>query len=120
MKKVLPGAAVLAAIAVMAAAPAQAAGPVCLSTRNMESTTPEKDGTAILFKMRDGSVWRNELHGRCPDLKFNGFVWTVRNPDATVCENENALTVIRSGEVCLLGKFTQITPPRGMTKKQNM
>ncbi len=117
MKKILPGAAVLAAIAMMAAAPAQAAGPFCLSTRNFESTEAHHNGGAIDFKMRDGSVWRNELRGRCPDLKFNGFIWTVRNPDATVCENENALTVIRSGETCALGKFTQIKPPRSKQKK---
>jgi hypothetical protein len=118
MKKVLPGAAVLAAMVVMAAAPAQAAGKICLSTRDMRDTTPQDDGKAIVFTMKDGSTWRNELHGRCPDLKFNGFVWTVRNPNATVCENENALTVIRSGEVCTLGKFTQIKPSRSEQKNQ--
>jgi hypothetical protein len=117
MKKVLSGAAVLAAITVMAAIPAYAAGPICLSTRNINSTTPQDDGKAIVFNMKDGSAWRNELHGRCPDLKFNGFVWAVQNPGATVCENENALTVIRSGEVCVLGKFTQVKQSRSKQKE---
>ena len=84
----------------------------------MRDTTPQNDGRAIVFTMKDGSQWRNTLIGRCPDLKFNGFVWAVRNPGATVCENENALTVIRSGETCVLGKFTQIRPPRSEQKKQ--
>ena len=105
----------VAALATMAAlsAPAQAAGHICIPTRNIESSTPQEDGAAILFKMRDGSVWRNDLNGRCPDLKFNGFVWAVRNPGETVCEHEQTLRVLRSGEICSLGKFTQIAPPRG-------
>jgi hypothetical protein len=114
MKKVLSGAAVLAAlITVTAVMPAEAAGKVCLQTRNMRDTTPAPDGTAITFKMNDGSVWRNDLKGRCPDLKFNGFAWTVRNPGGTVCDDEQVIEVIRSGEICVLGKFTQITPARG-------
>ena len=39
---------------------------VCLSTRDIKDTAPQKDGTAILFTMKDGSVWRNDLKGRCP------------------------------------------------------
>lgn len=94
-------------------APAQAAGRICISTRDIESSSPRDDGAAINFKMRNGSVWRNDLRGRCPDLKYNGFVWTVRNPGGTVCENEETIRVLRSGEICALGKFTQITPARG-------
>lgn len=119
MKKLLLSAAVLAAMAVMAAAPAQAAGKVCLSTRDIRSTKAQDNGRAILFTMNNGAQWRNTLIGRCPDLEYNGFIWAVRNPGATVCENENALTVIRSGETCVLGKFTQIKPARSEQKKQN-
>jgi hypothetical protein len=113
MKKVLSGAAILAGLMTIATAmPADAADKVCLQTRNMKDTTPAPDGSAITFKMNDGSVWRNDLKGRCPDLKFNGFAWTVRNPGGTVCENEETIRVIRSGEICVLGKFTQIEPSR--------
>jgi hypothetical protein len=116
MKKVISGAALLAALmTVTAVMPAEAAGKVCLQTRNMRDTTPKDDGTAITFKMNDGSVWRNDLKGRCPDLKFNGFAWTIRNPSGTVCDNEEIIKVIRSGEICALGKFTQIAPARGKT-----
>ena len=93
-------------------APAHAAPNICLSTRDMTSSTSQKDGAAILFRMRDGSVWRNDLLGRCPDLNFYGFAWTVRNPDETVCENEQTFRVLQSGEICTLGKFTQVSPPR--------
>ena len=102
-------------VAVMAAVilvgTAQAA-PICLRTRDMLQTQPADDGASINFTMRDGSVWRNDLHGRCPDLRFDGFAWTVRNPDQTVCEDMQSLRVLRSGQVCMLGKFTQIAPSR--------
>ena len=116
MKRVISGAALLAALlTVTAVMPAEAAGKICLSTRNMRETTPQNDGAAITFKMNDGSVWRNDLRGRCPDLKFNGFSWTIRNPGGTVCENEEIIKVIKSGEICGLGKFTQVAPARGKT-----
>jgi hypothetical protein len=85
--------------------------PICLSTRNIANTSPAPDGTAITFRMTDGSVWRNDLRGRCPDLKWDGFSWTSANPMAQVCENEQTLKLMHTGEVCGLGKFTQLAPP---------
>ena len=115
MSKLLFG--MVTAISLLAvSAPVMAAGNICISTRDVVNSKPKDDGSAIDFHMRDGSVWRNDLHGRCPDLKFNGFVWTVRNPDGSVCENEQTFRVLQSGEVCKLGKFTQVTPPRSMQK----
>lgn len=103
----------MAALAPIMLAGAAGAAPICLRTQDMMETQPAKDGASITFKMRDGSVWRNDLHGRCPDLAFDtGFVWTVRNGDGTVCENEESLRVLRSAEICLLGKFTQLKPSR--------
>ena len=99
------------------AAPALAAGNICISTFDIVSSTPKDDGSAIDFHMRDGSVWHNDLTGRCPDLKFNGYVWNIRNPNQSVCEHEQSLRVMRSGEVCVLGKFTQIKPPRSKMEK---
>ena len=57
MKKVMSGAALLAALlTVTTIIPAEAAGKICLSTRDMRNTTPKDDGTAITFNMNDGSV----------------------------------------------------------------
>jgi hypothetical protein len=50
------------------------------------------------------------LQGGCPDLDFNGFQWTVRNPDNTVCDGEQSLQVLQSGQICQLGKFEKVTP----------
>src|SRR6201996_9201593 len=91
------------------AQPAKA--PICLSPRNIANPSPSPDGTAITFRMTDGSVWRNDLRGRCPDLKWDGFSWTSANPMAQVCENEQTLRLMHTGEVCGLGKFTQLAPP---------
>lgn len=106
-----------AACLIAAAAPALAAGSVCISTRDIQNSKPKDDGTAITFTMKDGSVWRNDLNGRCPDLKFNGFVWTIRNPGDTVCENEQTIRVLQSGEICQLGKFTLEKPARSKMEK---
>ena len=103
----------MAAMAVTILTGAAQAAPICLRTQDMVGTVPQKGGASIIFKMRDGSTWRNDLHGRCPDLWFDtGFAWTVRNGDGTVCENEDSLHVLRLAEVCILGKFTQLTPTR--------
>lgn len=109
----------IAAFAAAMFAGAVHAAPVCLRTQDMLETRPAKDGASILFKMRDGSAWRNDLHGRCPDLWFDtGFVWTVKNGDGTVCENQNSLRVLRSAQVCILGKFTQLAPSRSEQRFQ--
>jgi hypothetical protein len=97
---------------VMAVAPALAAGSICLSTRDIRDTDVQKDGTAILFTMKDGSVWRNDLKGRCPDMRWDGFSYSTSNPLESICENEQTLRAFRTGEICSLGKFTQVAPPR--------
>ena len=107
MQKLLYAATLLAAGIV----PVQAAN-MCISTRDIVSSQAQDDGKAILFKMRDGSELRNDLQGACPDLKFDGFEWTVRDPAQQVCEHQQSLRVLRSGQVCVLGKFTQTKAPK--------
>jgi hypothetical protein len=76
---------------------------MCVQSRDILSTD-SKDGKLMTFKMRDGSVLVNHLQGICSDLKFEGFVWVLRGND-DICENQQTLKVIRSGQTCLLGKF---------------
>ena len=84
---------------------------VCINVRNIASSTPNKDGSAITFTMRDGKVWRNDLQGKCPDLRFEGFSWAL--PIGTdVCEREQSIRVIQSPQICMLGKFTDVTPSK--------
>ena len=111
MRRILSGV-ILAGVATMALAVQPAAAGVCLNVKSIKNSEVAKDGTSITFEMKDGKIWRNELAGTCPDAWFNGFAWTVHAD--TVCDNEPGLTVINSGQICKLGKFTAMTPaPRG-------
>ena len=92
-------------------APALAAPAVCIDTRMIKDSKAEKGGGALLFTMRDGTHYRNQLTSKCPDLDYNGYVWTIRNPDNTVCDNQETIRVIQSGEICQLGKFTKVPAP---------
>jgi hypothetical protein len=102
--------ALLAASLLFGVTPALADPSVCINTRDIMSQKVENRGASILFKMRDGTQWRNTLKGACPDLVFEGYVWVVRNPDSSVCENEQSMRLLKSGEICMLGKFTKMTP----------
>src|SRR5882724_10908924 len=94
---------ILAAMALLAIAASPAAANMCVKSRDIQSTD-SKDGKLLTFKMRDGRVLVNHLQGICSDLRFEGFVWTIHGPDE-VCENQQSLKVLRSGQTCLLGKF---------------
>jgi hypothetical protein len=84
---------------------------VCIDSRNIVSSK-STDGKTMVFKMRDGSTLVNHLQGSCPDLKFNGFAWTLRSGDTMVCENAQTLRVIQSPEICTLGKFDPPVMPK--------
>ncbi len=101
----------LVAAGVLATAPAWAQK-TCLNSRDIVSSN-SKDGKTMTFKMRDGKTYVNHLHGVCSDLRFNGFVWVLHSGDTQVCENEQSLRVIQSGQVCTLGKFDPPTMPKG-------
>src|SRR5471032_1050120 len=95
--------ATLLLVAAAAAASPASAAPMCVPTRDIVSTD-SKDGKLLTFKMRDGRVLVNHLQGICSDLRFEGFAWTLHGTD-DICENQQSLKVLRSGQVCLLGKF---------------
>jgi len=80
----------------------------CVRTRDIESSD-SKDGKTLVFKMRGGSTLVNHLRGVCPGLKYDGFIWVIRGGNDEVCENQQSLQVLRSGEICMLGSFDQPT-----------
>ena len=98
---------ILAALALLAIAASPAAANMCVKSRDIQSTD-SKDGKLITFKMRDGRVLVNHLQGICSDLRFEGFVWVLRGGDEDICENQQSLQVLRSGQTCLLGKFDMV------------
>jgi len=82
---------------------------VCINVQDIVDTTPNRDGTAITFKMRGGKVWENKLLSPCPQLRYYGFSWVLPGP-TQVCDRQQSIRVIQSGEVCELGDFTDVTP----------
>ena len=93
------------ALTVIAASPA--AANICVRSREIQSTD-SKDGKLMTFKMKDGSVLVNHLQGICSDLRFEGFTWVLRSGDENICENQQTLRVLRSGQICILGKFDMV------------
>lgn len=100
---------------VLAAAVATPALALCVSNQDIVNTTPSDDGKRITFKMRDGRVLVNHLQGVCSDLRFNGFAWVLRGTNQ-ICENQQSLRVLQSGQICMLGRFEDKTPPKAPSK----
>jgi hypothetical protein len=102
---------VLALACSATAALAQPAGKgTCLRTIDIDHTKTPDDRT-ILFTMKNGAVYQSTLPTACPQLSFNGFSY-VATPPEQICGNLQTIRVIRSGSVCLLGPFVQITPAK--------
>jgi hypothetical protein len=81
---------------------------ICLNNQDVQSAS-SNDGKTMVFRMRNGTTYINHLRGSCPGLRFNGFAWELRGI-ADICENQQTLRVLRSGEVCMLGKFDAPLP----------
>src|SRR5882672_4486230 len=95
---------IIATLALTIAAASPAAASMCVQSRDILGTN-SKDGKLMTFRMRDGRVLVNHLQGVCSDLRFEGFVWVLHGGDESICENQQSLKVLRSGQTCLLGKF---------------
>jgi hypothetical protein len=67
------------------------------------------DAQTILFYMRDGKIWKNMLHAPCRGLLYHGFSFVTHQD--LVCANAQAIQVIQTGQVCVLGDFVAYTPP---------
>ena len=87
-----------------------AAAPICLSTYYIDSTHVVNAKT-ILFRMKNGTVWRNTLRVPCSGLLFNGFSYTVHYPE--LCDDLQSIRVLQTHEVCVLGKFDVPSGQRG-------
>jgi hypothetical protein len=107
--KLIAAAAAALALASGGAALAQGTGTmtdgrhVCIWTRQIDHTHTVNPQT-VLFYMKDGHVWRNDLKAPCPGLTFNGFTYVTHSDQ--ICGPEIGIRVIRSGETCSLGEFS--------------
>jgi hypothetical protein len=83
--------------------------PVCLDINRIDHTQVLNDHQ-ILFHMNGRKVWVNNLNGRCSTLTSqDGFVWDSSIPK--YCDNLEIIRVLRTGQVCMLGKFSPYEKP---------
>ncbi|HYM18032.1 MAG TPA: hypothetical protein VEU06_05665 [Micropepsaceae bacterium] len=119
MRRALCGAvAVIPALLLSAALPVQAqnapAGPsntVCLDPQYIVGTQAVNART-LLFRMKNGEVWRNDLARPCPDLMSTGSGFTHMVHNDRICANTQEFEVNATGMVCRLGQFTRVSGPR--------
>jgi len=111
--KILCGSAMFAAAALpftvigpVAAQTAQG-GKICLNVTEIRSTQPV-DNQTIVYRMRNGDVWRNTLASPCPDLVTHAAgAYSQKVHTDQICANVQHITVA-TGMVCRLGEFTRV------------
>ena len=96
------GALVVVGAALIAPISAASGRTLCLQSDRIDRTTPV--GTQdILFRMKDGKVYRSHLRTPCLGLKFNGFVYVT--PMDEICGGTQSIRVLKTDQVCVLGPF---------------
>jgi hypothetical protein len=81
--------------------------PFCLEASSVRATDVVDERT-ILYRMRDGKVWKNTLKQDCPNLKFRrGFSEIVRS--GQICANRQIIAVLGTNNTCQLGDFTPVS-----------
>ena len=93
------------------AAPPVETGIQCVPLRMIERTKIVDDST-ILFEMKSGKVYRNNLRQSCNGLK-RGDRFAYKTSSSQLCSMD-IITVVRSmgiaGPSCGLGDFVPVTP----------
>jgi|SRR6476646_11948369 hypothetical protein len=84
-----------------------AAAPVCLNTFYIDSSRVV-DPQTIIFRMKDGTQWRNTLRTPCGGLRFHGYTYNVKYTE--LCDYGQSIRVLQTNQVCTLGNFTKIAP----------
>src|SRR5436190_21313228 len=100
---------VLAAAVLGSASLPALATPICIDTYRVDRTNVPDD-SHIVFRMVDGSKWKNTLKRPCSGLASNRFAY---EPAAgrDIYENVQIIRVLEQGNACVLGSFTKIAPP---------
>lgn len=112
MRKIVSALTAAAIAAGATVAPALAGSPpVCIQSNLIDHTSVQKDNQTILFYMKGGKVYSNQLRNACPGLAFHGFVVNIRGGNDTLCSNQESISVLVTHEVCMMGAFSPYTPP---------
>lgn len=81
---------------------------ICLQSSQIDHTEIVNKNL-ILFYMNGKKVWANTLPAPCGMDRSDGFIW--RNSLPQYCDNLETVKIIRTGQVCRLGKFTPYEKP---------
>lgn len=86
----------------------------CIRGYEIDPTiTPETpNDRTIIFHMRNGDVWRNDLLNDCPGLRLlGGYSFSPTNPGTDeICANVQSIRLRSNGMICMLGDFTRVPP----------
>jgi len=100
--------AIAASLAALAS-PAAADAPKACIQADLVDHTHTVTTSQVLFYMRGGKVWQNDLPQACRGLSLHGFA--VLGHNSEICGG-SGISVIETGEVCTLGnKFSAYQPP---------
>jgi len=89
---------------------------VCLRTDRILGRTI-LDNQTIVFRMNDGTYWKNTLQRPCVGLSIHdGFSFATT--DNYMCSNKQRIRVLGQANVCYLGDFTQTGSPVKSTTAQ--
>ena len=102
------GAAAIVALAVSGPARADHEKNVCLWVNRIDHTRVLNDHQ-ILFFETNGKIWQSNLPVPCRTMTSqDGFAWESGIPE--ICGNVEQISVLRTGEHCLLGAFVPYVP----------
>jgi hypothetical protein len=84
---------------------------VCIDVHDIDHTHVLND-RQVLFYMKNRKIWLNTLKVPCSTLPYQeAFVMPTGFSD--FCANAQAITVLNTRQVCLLGEFTPYQKPVG-------
>lgn len=92
----------------------------CLTTRQIEDVNAVSD-RVVLFHLKNGRTYRNDLPAACPQATRSGTSFSYRTTVSRLC----AVDVLQIAEPasgfayggCPLGKFTRYELPAGLNKR---
>jgi hypothetical protein len=91
----------------------------CITSRDIQDTDAITD-RVVLFHMKNGRTYRNDLPHSCPQLTRSGSAFAYSTPMSQLC----AIDIIQVTEpttgfgygACTLGKFTRYELPEGLNR----
>ena len=82
---------------------------LCLRGDRIQGRTITDDRT-IVFRMDDGTYWKNTLQNACVGLRIaDGFAFVAH--DDYICSNQQRIRVLGQGTICFMGDFSPTMSP---------